>query len=107
MNTMEKTLAETLQSAPSLPWRAALYLPVEIRWELNTPTIICNPDDLHDETTGTDAIPAPGMRYALSIADVKDIVDNARKQRPDCSPDDLLKAFLFYFERDAFIEFGQ
>jgi hypothetical protein len=107
MNAVVNTLAEALQSAPSLPWRDALYLPVETPWELSTPAIISNPDDLYDETTNTEAVPATGMRYALSITDVQDIVDNARKQRPDCSLVDLLKAFTFYFERDAFIELGE
>ncbi len=104
---MVNTLAEALQSAPSLPWRDALYLPVETPWELSTPAVICNPDDLLDKTTNTEAVSATGMRYALSITDVQDIVDYARKQRPDCSLEDLLKAFIFYFERDALIEFGE
>ena len=33
------------------------------------------------------------------------VVENARQQRLDLTSHDLLRAFLYYYERDAFIEF--
>jgi hypothetical protein len=104
MTPVAITLADVLRTAPSLPWREALYLPVEVPWDLSTRAILFDSDDLYDAKANTDEVPQPGMRYVHSIADVRDIVNNARQQRPECSLEDLLKAFLFYYERDAFIE---
>jgi hypothetical protein len=40
--------------------------------------------------------------YVLNIADIQDIVDNVKQQKPDCSEIDLFEAFLYYIKNDAF-----
>lgn len=42
---------------------------------------------------------------ALRLADVEDIVANARAQKPAASEAELLEAFLYYYDNDAFITF--
>lgn len=46
-----------------------------------------------------------GMTHALDIATVQDIVLNAREQKPMASENDLMEAFIYYFEHDAFLTF--
>ena len=40
----------------------------------------------------------------LSIFEVEDIVDNLKAQSENISKESVLKALIFYFENDAFIE---
>jgi hypothetical protein len=43
--------------------------------------------------------------YTLSIQDIQGIVENAYEQKSNCDVKDLIEAFLYYFDNDAFIEF--
>jgi hypothetical protein len=45
------------------------------------------------------------MKYALSLSQVGEIVENARDQRDGLTGEELLRAFLYYFDHDAFIRF--
>ncbi|WP_164003019.1 DUF7716 domain-containing protein [Pyxidicoccus caerfyrddinensis] len=47
-----------------------------------------------------------GLVKILSAAQVRQVVVNARLQRPDATTADLVDALEFYFQRDAFIDFG-
>ncbi|MNN82388.1 hypothetical protein D3C81_1993180 [compost metagenome] len=42
---------------------------------------------------------------ALSIQTIQDIVNNAYEQKSNCTIEELLKAYLYYFDNDAFIDF--
>uniref|UniRef100_UPI00117C26FB DUF7716 domain-containing protein n=1 Tax=Paenibacillus sp. FSL R7-0337 TaxID=1926588 RepID=UPI00117C26FB len=43
------------------------------------------------------------LMYALDIQTIKGIINNALMQKNDCTHSDLLEAFLYYYDNDAFI----
>lgn len=100
------TLSDVLTHAQELPWNEALFLPTHKDWSLQSPCAVCDPD----ASEGGDELPSIAvmndLRYALSMSGVQDIVANAKEQKPGCTPEDLLKALLFYYQHDAFISFA-
>jgi len=81
-----------------------LYLPMEEVWRLETRCMVLDQSDV-------DGIPEVvkrhGLSFALEIPTVRDIVANAIQQRPNVSLEQLLQAFLFYYDHDAFIAFDE
>lgn len=102
------SLRAVLRDAEKLPWQHALYLPSGAGWTLDSVAIVWDPDDV-DNPGDDESVPEPaarlGLRYVLSIHDLRGTVRNARAQLGDCSDEDLLRALVHYFERDAFIAF--
>lgn len=44
--------------------------------------------------------------YVMSIQDMQSIVENAKQQKNNISVDELVEAFKYYYEHDAYIEFA-
>jgi len=99
-----RALSDVLSAAESLPWDHALFLAADRNWTLDSVSMVLSTRDC-----GSEEVPEPaaanGLIYALNVAQVQDIVCNARQQRPDCSTEDLLEAFLYYHKYDAFLVF--
>lgn len=74
---------------------------------LNSNCFLFNLDDLEDDEEIPQFAIENNLDLVLSIAEVQTIVDNAHQQRPHCSELDLFKAFLYYFEHDAFLTFSE
>ncbi|HEY2411796.1 MAG TPA: hypothetical protein VGI40_06120 [Pirellulaceae bacterium] len=89
------TLGQVLNDAVSLSVNDRLFLPFDEVWTLSTRCAVAAGDE-HV---------APGLEYAMLVSQVCDAVANAKAQKPDASPDMLLRALLFYYDHDAFIEF--
>ncbi len=100
------TLGRLLQDAAKLPWNHAVYLPAKGKWDESTECLVLDPNDLPDDVQEAPrAAKERGFRYALGVSAVQDIVANAREQRPEAAVSLLVRAFLFYYDHDAFIEF--
>jgi hypothetical protein len=73
-------------------------------WQVETECAVLPDSDI-------DGVPAVaqqnGLSYALGIAAVQDVVENAREQNVNVSLAQLLQAFLFYYDHDAFMTFGE
>jgi hypothetical protein len=100
------TLAQALQLADDSSTEAALFLPADVEWTLDTPCFYLEIDRFEDRE-----IPPPfalqhGLSRVISMDQIQDIVSNARQQIINPTPEQLLSAFLFYYDRDAFINFG-
>jgi hypothetical protein len=102
------SLKDVLTDIDKYKWSDALFLPEDEVWELQSKCAVLDPDDVED-----DADDAPrfamdnNLVYALSIQDVKGIVKNAYEQKSNCLEKDLLEAFLYYYDNDAFIDFDK
>src|SRR5262249_52899486 len=98
------TLGEVLGNDSRFNAGHFLYLPMDEIWQLGTKCAVLTKSDV-------DGVPEVaqqnGLAYALGIAAVQDIAANAREQVRDVSLDQLLQAFLFYYDHDAFITFGE
>jgi len=104
------TLQEALLDIAGQPETAWVYLPADKNWDLNSMCAILEseevPPELEDELdAGVPAFAkANDLIQALPVTVVQDVTQNALAQRPGASPTDLLEAFLFYYEHDAFID---
>src|SRR5262245_21095588 len=104
MTTGMTTLSEVLENDRRFNAGHFLYLPTDEVWRLETRCSVLEESDV-------DAVPnmaqQNGLSYALGMAAVQDIVANARAQSRAVSLEQLLEAFLFYYDNDAFIDFGE
>lgn len=104
------TLEDVFAQAFDLPASAWLYLPSEVMWELTSEAAILESEEVTpDEEDDPDAgIPqfakANGLKQVLPVSVIQDIVENIKYQVPGAQLDQVFKAFLFYFEHDAFME---
>ncbi|WGY71010.1 hypothetical protein KEC55_28830 [Burkholderia cepacia] len=99
-------LREVLVGIDQVPWNYALFMPHGVDWNENTKCAVLNPNDFENE-------PDPDrprfavdndLHYALGIQIVESIVDNARDQRDNASVSDLVDAFVYYYDNDAYID---
>ena len=105
MNKILK-LRDVLLDSEKFQWSDALFLVRDNVWSLDSKCTVLDPDDVEDDIDEEPRFATENnMKYLLSIQDIKDIVDNAYQQKPNCTENDLLKAFLYYYDNDAFIEF--
>jgi hypothetical protein len=100
------TLGEVLSATERLPLDADVFLPFDEVWGLDTRCAVVRVDRYAEERTTPEIAARNGLGYALQVAQVQDIVANAREQRPAATVEDLVAAFLFFYDRDAFIDFG-
>jgi hypothetical protein len=101
----EVTLSDVLSGKEA--YKGWLYLPPR-PWSLETKGIFVYKDKDSDPDSD-DHIPAvvknEGWEETLDAAGIEDIVFNAREQIDAPTLNDLLEAFVFYIDNDAFIEF--
>jgi hypothetical protein len=106
------TLRDVLLSVEALPagW---LYLPKGEKWNLDTPAFILQDEEVSPEEEDEPLAGYPriakdnNLRRVLFGQDVRGIVENAKQQKPNVTLDELLTAFHYYFERDAFMKFAK
>lgn len=103
MNTVVTTLGDVLGNHNQFGSGQFLYLPMDEVWNLNTRCAVLPQSDLDGVP---DIAQQNGLSYALGIAAVHDVVANAREQDANVSVAQILEAFLFYYDHDAFITFA-
>ncbi|WP_052339367.1 DUF7716 domain-containing protein [Gorillibacterium massiliense] len=98
------TLRKILNNIEQFEWSDALFLPEDETWDLDTRGSILDPDDVEDDS---DEVPEfarkNNLMYALDIQTIKGIVKNAFLQKVKCTDEELMEAFLYYYDHDAFI----
>ena len=102
MGTM--TLRDIFHGPVQFPWNHVLYLPREEEITLDTECLVLDPNDVESEHDVPS--PAMGLVEGLGIQDVRAIQENARLQGKTPTDTEMLRAFVYYLENDAFIEFG-
>ena len=98
-------LSFILKNIKDFKWSDALFLPEDEVWEKDTKGMFLDPDDVEDDE---DDVPREAKEnhlvYTLGIQTIQLIVRNLEQQKHDISEDDLIEAFLYYYENDAYIE---
>ncbi|WP_257819108.1 DUF7716 domain-containing protein [Burkholderia glumae] len=99
-------LGDVLRNVSEFPWNHALYMPHGVDWTASTACAVLDPDDFENEANPERPKFAieHSLHYALGIQVVQSIVENARLQRPDATVPDLVEAFIFYYDNDAYID---
>ena len=94
-------LGDVLSHVDDYPDDFALFLPLgEKPWNERTRAMVLD----NDEDGSRSEAKEHGLEYALGVYAVQDIAANAREQDPNANAATLLKAFLFYYKHDAFID---
>ncbi len=96
---------DVLLNVNEFSWRDTLFLPKDDIWSLSSMCAVLYTDDLEDSEEVPQFALDNNLVWALNIQDVQNIFENAKQQRFLCSDTDLLEAFLYYFDNDAFITF--
>lgn len=100
-------LENLLKKVNEFNWSDSLYLPEDDVWSLTTKGLVLDPDDVEDDD---DEVPKLAKEHdmidALSIQTIQGIVKNAYEQKSDCTVEELLEAYLYYFDHDAYIDFA-
>ncbi len=108
--TSPRLLAEILDNVENENERAWVYLPENGAWGLDSPALALeslevSPEEEDDPDAG---IPPEAkffkLKQALPVGVIRDIVANAKAQRPNVDSGGLFSAFIFYYKNDAFIQ---
>lgn len=98
------TLAKVLLKIEELPWEYALYISAaDAAWSEDMKCMVLDPEDTDDPDDDPDVAKTNGLKYALTISDVQDIVENASAQKKNVNQKELFDAIKYYFDNGAFI----
>ena len=97
-------LSYILENSNLFNWSDALFLPEDEVWNKETEGMVLDPDEVEDDVVDLpkEAIDNNFM-YVLSMQMIQSIVMNVKEQRVEVSEEDLVEAFLFYYDNDAYI----
>ena len=97
-------LSYILENSNQFNWSDALFLPEDEVWNKETEGMVLDPDDVEDDVVDLpkEAIDN-NLMYVLSMQMIQSIVKSAKEQRTEVSEEDLVEAFLFYYDNDAYI----
>ena len=105
MNEREATTLGAVLATPIHSGRDVhLFLPSDQTWSLVVPALVIDLDAVDKEPEDIER--QTGLQYALPLRTVRQITENARRQLRTPTPGELLRAFCFYYNRDAFIDFA-
>ena len=105
MSTIYK-LAYVLCHIDDFKWSDALFLPQNEVWNLQSSCVVLDPDDFYTSNNEICTHTAEDkFVYSLDIQNIQLICENAYDQKPNCTVEDLLNAFLYFYDHDAYLEF--
>jgi hypothetical protein len=109
VGAFKTTLRDALNISQQVPsvYRGWLFLPPQ-PWALETEGIFFDPDKNNRSQTDQtpEEIRSKQLALTLDSDSIEDVIFNARAQRPDGTIEELLAAFTYYFNNDAFMKFG-
>jgi hypothetical protein len=94
-----------LLTTETLPFDHHVLLPDDPKWNAQTSCAIVESDEIANPEEHPLAV-ANGLTISIGTNEVRDIIYNAQEQIADATFDQLLEAFQFYLDNDAFIDFG-
>lgn len=101
------TLSEVFTGVDQLNWKFALYLPAREKWGLESHCAVLDPDECGPDEDEPEFAKANSLRYALTIQQIRGVVLNVRQQKSNATFEELLRAFLFYYDHDAFLDLSK
>lgn len=97
-------LAFILENIDQFKWSDALFLPEDEVWNKDTEGMVLDPDDVEsDEDDVPKGAKERNLMYALNIQTIQSIVRNVIMQKSKISVDELVEAYLYYYDNDAYI----
>ncbi|MBX2806570.1 MAG: hypothetical protein KTR19_11410 [Hyphomicrobiales bacterium] len=103
-----RTLREILLNIDKEPWDHALYIPNRnINWLPDMPAIILDPNVTDESEDDPIEAKKNQLKYALTIGEVQDVIDNVKVQKENPDIKNLIKALCYYYENDTFIDLAK
>src|SRR5258708_1818281 len=105
-----RVILAAIQDLPDDQW---LYLSSIEKWNLDTPAAVLRSEEVPPELEDDPEAGVPhfakehALTRALPVATVKEVVRNALAQKPTADMPELLDAFLYYYDHDAFIDLSE
>lgn len=98
------TLATVLLKVDELPWEYALYIPEEgAAWAEDMNCMVLDPEETEDPDDDPNVAKENSLKYALTISDVQDIVENVNAQKKSIDQKTVIDAIRYYYDKGAFI----
>lgn len=98
-------LGRVLENAETYESRESIFLPMDEAWGVKTPTVVADLDEIDDPASEAVNANDRTYEYALGLDTLVDVVVNAQQQIEHPTVEQLLQAFLYYYDNDAFIDF--
>lgn len=107
---MMETFQDVIETISKRSPRDWVYLPIAGGWNLASASVTLESDEVPPELEDEPNAGVPqfakdhGLKQAVPVTTLQDIVLNAFEQKPDATMSDLFAAFDHYYRNDAFIE---
>ena len=104
------SFADVLDSISGISPLGWVFLAKGEVWSLRTKAAVLEMDDVPPEMEDSPDAGIPdfakenGLMPAITVSDLQDVVENIKEQFPGANTGDYLRAFLFYYDNDAFMK---
>lgn len=103
------SLRDVLAHPENLPARHRLYLPEGEAWTFETKGLVLDPNTADEDEDLPPAAKSAALQPALGVREILSVIRNLRSEllargRGEPQASEVLQAFLFYFDNDAFID---
>lgn len=98
-------LAFILENIDKFKWSDALFLPEDEVWNGDTEGMVLDPDNVEEGDEVPEEAKEKMLMYALNIQTIQAIVQNAFQQKSKITIEELVEAYLFYYDNDAYINY--
>lgn len=102
---LQKKLLDVFRELDTLTWHHVVYLPPG-SFSVDTVCLVLDPDDVDPDEELPEEARNAGYRAGLGIDDIRSIRENARQQGRAPTDEEMVRAFDYYLQNDAFIEFS-
>lgn len=112
MMEQPKPFREVLCGIERYSTKCWVYLSEVDSWNINSPCLVLESEEVpperedHPDAGVPDAAKRLKMMQAITVAEVQDVVANAKIQKADVDAETLFRAFLYYYDNDAYLSLG-
>ena len=101
-------LSDVLLNVEGFEWNDALFVVRDENLVLDSKCAVLDPDDVEDDADEEPRFAIDNnLKYALNMQEIRGVLKNAYEQKSSCTKNDLLEAFLYYYDNDAFMLFSE
>jgi len=97
-------LGRVLRDIASAPWTHALYIKGPRPWIATSTCSVLDQDEPDSPDEDPSFARESGLGYALTVQDVRGVVENCIAQKATADDHDLVAALNYYAEHDSFLD---
>jgi hypothetical protein len=100
MTNQLTNLSELLTKSEQIDPKRFVYLPMDEPWSLSTKCALLECSDIDGNPEFAEE---HGLEYAIGADAIQSVAHNLKAQVPNPTERQLLEAFLFYYDNDAYL----